>query len=280
VSSTSTSSSPKSALHALRSFPHDPHHRPQRIPQGQRSSCCRRDAARVRADRARGNRRWDKAPCRFCGTGCHVQVGVRNDGKVVAIAGDRQADVNKGLLCVKGYHVGLALYGQDRLTHPMLRKNGGRARAHLVGRGARHHRRPDQARPGGFAFYGSGQWTIPEGYAAQKFMKGGPLEQPHRPQRAALHGVGGDRVPPRTASTSRRLLPGPRRGRRGHPVGQQPGRDAPRPVLADDRPPRARRAGALIDIGTRRTRTTGPRQRLPRVPPHGTSPSRTASCTC
>ncbi len=19
---------------------------------------------------------WDKAPCRFCGTGCHVQVGV------------------------------------------------------------------------------------------------------------------------------------------------------------------------------------------------------------
>ena len=40
---------------------------------------------------------WDKAPCRFCGTGCHVQVGVEN-GKIVAIAGDQQADVNKGLL--------------------------------------------------------------------------------------------------------------------------------------------------------------------------------------
>ena len=24
---------------------------------------------------------WDKAPCRFCGTGCHVQVGVK-DGKI------------------------------------------------------------------------------------------------------------------------------------------------------------------------------------------------------
>src|SRR5690606_12715496 len=58
--------------------------------------------------------RWDKAPCRFCGTGCHVMVGVEN-GRVVAIAGDQEADVNKGLLCVKGYHVGLALYGQDRL---------------------------------------------------------------------------------------------------------------------------------------------------------------------
>src|SRR6188768_4268894 len=53
---------------------------------------------------------WNKAPCRFCGTGCHVQVGVRN-GKVVAIAGDQKAEVNKGLLCVKGYHVPLALYG-------------------------------------------------------------------------------------------------------------------------------------------------------------------------
>ena len=61
---------------------------------------------------------WDKAPCRFCGTGCHVQVGTKG-GKVVAIAGDQQAEVNKGLLCVKGYHVGLALYGKDRLTRPL-----------------------------------------------------------------------------------------------------------------------------------------------------------------
>jgi len=118
-----------------------------------------------------GNVSWDKAPCRFCGTGCHVQVGVR-DGKVVAIAGDRKADVNKGLLCVKGYHVGLALYGKDRLQTPLLRKNGKlvpiswdeaiRVIADRV-----------EKDPKGFAMYGSGQWTIPEGYAAQKFMKGG-----------------------------------------------------------------------------------------------------------
>ncbi|MHC4804534.1 MAG: twin-arginine translocation signal domain-containing protein, partial [Planctomycetota bacterium] len=58
---------------------------------------------------------WHKAPCRFCGTGCHVQVGVDN-GRVVAVAGDQNADVNRGLLCVKGYHVGSILYGKDRLT--------------------------------------------------------------------------------------------------------------------------------------------------------------------
>ena len=55
---------------------------------------------------------WNKAPCRFCGTGCHVQVGVA-DGRVMAIAGDKAADVNKGLLCVKGYHVGGILYGSN-----------------------------------------------------------------------------------------------------------------------------------------------------------------------
>ena len=65
--------------------------------------------------------RWQKAPCRFCGTGCHAMVGVKG-GRVVAIAGDRQAEVNRGLLCVKGYHVGLALYGRDRLTRPLLRQ--------------------------------------------------------------------------------------------------------------------------------------------------------------
>ncbi len=115
--------------------------------------------------------KWQKAPCRFCGTGCHVMVGTEN-GKVVAIQGDQKAEVNKGLLCVKGYHVGLALYGKDRLTRPMLRKNGvltpiswDEAIKTIAARIA--------ANPKGFSFYGSGQWTIPEGYAANKFVKAG-----------------------------------------------------------------------------------------------------------
>lgn len=115
--------------------------------------------------------KWDKAPCRFCGTGCHVQVGVK-DGRVVAIAGDRQADVNRGLLCVKGYHVGLALYGEDRLTRPMLRRNG-RLEPVSWDEALDLVARRILAAPDRFAMYGSGQWTIPEGYAANKFMKGG-----------------------------------------------------------------------------------------------------------
>ncbi len=114
---------------------------------------------------------WNKAPCRFCGTGCHVQVGVQ-DGRVVAIAGDKDAEVNKGLLCVKGYHVGGILYGQDRLTTPLLRR-GDRYQAISWPAAIDIIADKIEAAPDRFAFYGSGQWTIPEGYAAQKFMKGG-----------------------------------------------------------------------------------------------------------
>ena len=114
---------------------------------------------------------WDKAPCRFCGTGCHVQVGVQ-DGKVVAVAGDKNADVNKGLLCVKGYHVGAALYGKDRLTKPLLR-NGDSYEEISWEKAIDIIADRIEAAPERFAIYGSGQWTIPEGYVAQKFMKGG-----------------------------------------------------------------------------------------------------------
>ncbi|MBL9135586.1 MAG: molybdopterin-dependent oxidoreductase [Verrucomicrobiales bacterium] len=115
--------------------------------------------------------KWDKAPCRFCGTGCHVRVGVKNN-RIVGIQGEPQADVNKGLLCVKGYHVGMILYGKDRLTQPLLRRDG-----QLVPitweEAIDVIARKIMEAPQQFAFYGSGQWTIPEGYAAQKFMKGG-----------------------------------------------------------------------------------------------------------
>lgn len=114
---------------------------------------------------------WNKAPCRFCGTGCHVMVGVKNN-RVVSVTGDRQAEVNKGLLCVKGYHVGMALYGEDRLQKPMLRRDGKLVEISWE-EAIDVIARRIAANPSRFALYGSGQWTIPEGYAANKFMKGG-----------------------------------------------------------------------------------------------------------
>ena len=69
--------------------------------------------------------RWDKAACRFCGTGCSVLIGTQN-GRVVATQGDPDAPVNRGLNCIKGYFLSKIMYGSDRLTKPLLRKKDGK----------------------------------------------------------------------------------------------------------------------------------------------------------
>ena len=70
-----------------------------------------------------GNLDWKKGPCRFCGVGCGILVGVEN-GKAVAVKGDPKSSVNKGLLCVKGYHQTMCIQAGDRLTHALVKKNG------------------------------------------------------------------------------------------------------------------------------------------------------------
>ncbi|TKT78187.1 periplasmic nitrate reductase subunit alpha [Aquamicrobium sp. LC103] len=127
--------------------------------------------------------KWSKAPCRFCGTGCGVMVGVK-DGHVVATHGDMQAEVNRGLNCVKGYFLSKIMYGADRLTTPLIRKRDGvydkdgefepaswdeafdlmaeKCKAVLREKG-----------PEAVGMFGSGQWTIFEGYAATKLMRAG-----------------------------------------------------------------------------------------------------------
>jgi nitrate reductase NapAB chaperone NapD len=57
--------------------------------------------------------KWSKAPCRFCGTGCGVNVAVK-DNRVIATQGDPQAEVNRGLNCIKGYYLSKIMYGEDR----------------------------------------------------------------------------------------------------------------------------------------------------------------------
>src|SRR6185503_3100757 len=69
--------------------------------------------------------KWSKAPCRFCGTGCGVLVGVKGN-QVVATQADPQAEVNRGLNCVKGYFLSKIMYGQDRLTTPLMRMKDGK----------------------------------------------------------------------------------------------------------------------------------------------------------
>ena len=59
-------------------------------------------AQNIVTDATAATLKWSKAPCRFCGVGCGVNVAVK-DGQVVATHGDPQAEVNRGVNCVKGY---------------------------------------------------------------------------------------------------------------------------------------------------------------------------------
>ncbi|MBY5945935.1 nitrate reductase catalytic subunit NapA [Photobacterium rosenbergii] len=140
-------------------------------------------ASNVVTDASKTQITWEKAPCRFCGVGCSVNVGVKDD-KVVATHGDIKSPVNRGLNCVKGYFLSKIMYGDDRLTQPLLRMKDGKYdkegdftpiswdqafdimtekwKAVLKEKG-----------PEAIGMFGSGQWTIYEGYAAAKLMKAG-----------------------------------------------------------------------------------------------------------
>ncbi|GAB6050427.1 nitrate reductase catalytic subunit NapA [Hydrogenophilus islandicus] len=130
-----------------------------------------------------GKIRWDKGVCRFCGTGCSVLVGVK-DGRVVATQGDPDSPVNRGLNCIKGYFLSKIMYGKDRLTQPLLRMKNGK----FDKNGEFTPITWDQAftimaekwkeaikkhGPQAVGMFGSGQWTIWEGYAAAKLYKAG-----------------------------------------------------------------------------------------------------------
>src|SRR6476660_2970431 len=82
-------------------------------------------AANLVTERNASELKWDKAPCRFCGTGCSVMVAAK-DNRVVATHGDIKSEVNRGLNCVKGYFLSKIMYGHDRLTQPLLSKKNGK----------------------------------------------------------------------------------------------------------------------------------------------------------
>jgi len=122
------------------------------------------------------------AVCRFCGCGCGVIVESRN-GKVVSVYGDPQNDSNRGLNCVKGYYLSKILYGEDRLTKPLIREDNSKKGTSdgfreatwtealdLVAKHLRDTWKADKSR---LAFWGSGQQPIIEGYATAKFWKAG-----------------------------------------------------------------------------------------------------------
>jgi len=140
-------------------------------------------ASNLVSDRDKTELQWNKAACRFCGTGCSVNVATK-DGRVVATHGDITSEVNRGLSCVKGYFLSKIMYGNDRLTQPLLRMKNGQYDKNgeftpvswdqAFDIMAQKFKAALQAKgPSAIGMFGSGQWTVWEGYAASKLFKAG-----------------------------------------------------------------------------------------------------------
>jgi len=64
-----------------------------------------------------------KTICPYCGVGCSIYLGIRGN-EIVDVQGDKESPVNQGGLCVKGRFGFDFVNHPDRLTKPLIRKEG------------------------------------------------------------------------------------------------------------------------------------------------------------
>ncbi len=112
--------------------------------------------------------------CSFCGTGCGIEITVHH-GEIVKVAGDKKSPVSHGETCVKGSQAWAYIQSQDRLTHPLIRRNGELQKASwnealdLIQSAASRYK----TEFGGDAFgcFSSSRSTNELNFVAQKFMR-------------------------------------------------------------------------------------------------------------
>jgi len=121
--------------------------------------------------------RWHKSYCPYCGVGCGLLVGLRDDA-VVKVEGDPGHPANFGEICAKAVFLPRTIATPDRLLYPQVRPRRDapprrvswdqalrRAAAGFRDAVARHG-------PDAVAFYGSGQLSTEDYYVFNKLAKG------------------------------------------------------------------------------------------------------------
>ena len=111
-----------------------------------------------------------KTICPYCGVGCSYYLGVRG-GKLVSTRGDRESPVNKGSLCVKGRFGFDFVNHPDRLTTPLIRKNGKLVEADWEEALTLVARKFSNYHGDNFATLSSAKCTNEENYLIQKFTR-------------------------------------------------------------------------------------------------------------
>ncbi|WP_428986323.1 formate dehydrogenase subunit alpha [Streptomyces camelliae] len=115
-----------------------------------------------------------RTTCGYCGVGCSLEVAT-HDGEVTAVLPARDGPVNRGHACVKGRFAHGYLTSPERLTRPLLRRDGSlvtvgwdEALDH-VARGLRAAM--EAGGPDAVAAISSARATNEENYLVQKFMR-------------------------------------------------------------------------------------------------------------
>jgi ferredoxin-nitrate reductase len=124
---------------------------------------------------------WVQSACVLCSNGCGCDIGVKN-GRIVGVRGRAVDRVNHGRLGPKGLHGWEANHSPDRLTTPLIRRNGqlepatwDEAMSLIV---SKSKELIEKDTSGAIGFYTSGQLFIEEYYTLGVLGKAG-LGTPH-----------------------------------------------------------------------------------------------------
>ena len=124
---------------------------------------------------------WVQSACVLCSNGCGLEIGVK-DGRIVGVRGLARDPVGHGRLGPKGLHGWEANHSPDRLTKPLIRRNGQLEEAtwdeamNLIVTKSRDIIRKHTSLAMGF--YTSGQLFLEEYYTLAVIGKAG-LSTPH-----------------------------------------------------------------------------------------------------
>ncbi|MCK8519417.1 formate dehydrogenase subunit alpha [Methanoculleus sp. 7T] len=121
--------------------------------------------------------RYVSTTCPYCGTGCGFNLVVR-DGKVFDVAHWQRAPVNGGKLCPKGRYAHEFINSPDRLTKPLIRKNGEFVEATWDEAYDHIAEKLRSYKPGELACLSSARTSNEENYLMQKFARV-VLKTPH-----------------------------------------------------------------------------------------------------
>ncbi|MCM2279543.1 MAG: formate dehydrogenase subunit alpha [Oligoflexia bacterium] len=117
---------------------------------------------------------WVRTTCPYCGTGCELDVGVRED-RIVTVRPVKDSPVSKGHLCVKGRYSWQFVDSPERVTRPMIRLSGRWVETsweEALREAARMMRQAREvAGPDSVAILASSRATNEESYLAQKLAR-------------------------------------------------------------------------------------------------------------